>query len=237
MDWLDSVAGPQYVPAILWTLAALAALIVVLLLVKLFRRASTGAFVAGGRNRKTRLSVMDATAVDSHRRLVLVRRDDVEHLLLIGGANDLVVEQNIRLVAPTRRPPPPTPAPQAGEPAAHVPPPRPAPPPAPQPAQRAPATAVAQRHPASEIKAVPRPMVQPRPAPPQERPAVAPKPAASPAPPPRPVPPAADDIDDALLQELEVTLDNERGRTTRSTEASLEDEMTRLLGELSNPKK
>ncbi|MBN9074243.1 MAG: flagellar biosynthetic protein FliO [Rhizobiales bacterium] len=236
MDWLDSVAGPQYVPAILWTLAALAALIVVLLLVKLFRRASTGAFVAGGRNRKTRLSVMDATAVDSHRRLVLVRRDDVEHLLLIGGANDLVVEQNIRLVAPTRRPPPPTPAPQAGEPAAHAPP-RPAPPPAPQPAQRAPATAVAQRHPASEIKAAPRPMVQPRPAPPQERPAVAPKPAASPAPPPRPVPPAADDIDDALLQELEVTLDNERGRTTRSTEASLEDEMTRLLGELSNPKK
>ena len=40
---------------------------------------------------------MDATAVDSHRRLVLVRRDDVEHLLLIGGPADVVVESDIRI--------------------------------------------------------------------------------------------------------------------------------------------
>src|SRR5690606_1835507 len=62
-----------------------------------------GTFVAGGRNRKTRLAVMDAAAVDSHRRLVLVRRDDVEHLILIGGPSDVVVEQNIRMVPAGRR--------------------------------------------------------------------------------------------------------------------------------------
>ena len=96
-DWLDSVAGPGYTMAIFWTFGALLLLVVLLLLVKLVRSMTFGTFVAGGRNRKTRLAVMDATAVDSHRRLVLVRRDDIEHLLLIGGPTDVVVERDIRL--------------------------------------------------------------------------------------------------------------------------------------------
>jgi flagellar protein FliO/FliZ len=33
--------------------------------------------------------------IDSRRRLVLIRRDNVEHLLIIGGPSDVVVEQNI----------------------------------------------------------------------------------------------------------------------------------------------
>ncbi|TIR65756.1 MAG: hypothetical protein E5X24_25710, partial [Mesorhizobium sp.] len=102
MQWLDSVAGPGYVAAILWTFAALVLLVVVLLVIKVVRNLTFGTFVAGGRNRKTRLAVMDATAVDSHRRLVLVRRDDIEHLILIGGPTDVVVERDIRLAAPRR---------------------------------------------------------------------------------------------------------------------------------------
>jgi hypothetical protein len=39
--------------------------------------------------------VVDATAIDSHRRIVLVRRDDVEHLVMIGGHNDFVIERGI----------------------------------------------------------------------------------------------------------------------------------------------
>ncbi len=62
-DWLDGMAGPGYASAILWTLAALILLVVVLLIVKLVRSLTFGTFVAGGRNRKTRLAVMDATAV------------------------------------------------------------------------------------------------------------------------------------------------------------------------------
>ena len=123
LNWLDEVAGPSYAPAILWTLAALLLLLVVLVAVRLIRSMTFGTYVAGGRNRKTRLAVMDATAVDSHRRLVLVRRDDIEHLLLIGGPTDVVVERDIRLVA-SRRPNPPS--------EAHAPSPTGAPPPRPQ---------------------------------------------------------------------------------------------------------
>src|SRR3978361_2012936 len=47
------------------------------------------------RGRMPRLAVIDATAVDNRRRLVLVRRDNIEHLLMIGGPTDIVVEANI----------------------------------------------------------------------------------------------------------------------------------------------
>jgi hypothetical protein len=42
-----------------------------------------------------RLAVVDAAAVDGRRRLVLVRRDNIEHLIMIGGPTDVVVEPNI----------------------------------------------------------------------------------------------------------------------------------------------
>ena len=47
------------------------------------------------RGRQPRLAVIDAAAVDGRRRLVLIRRDNVEHLLMIGGPTDVVVEPNI----------------------------------------------------------------------------------------------------------------------------------------------
>jgi flagellar protein FliO/FliZ len=54
------------------------------------------------RGRMPRLAVIDAAAVDGRRRLVLVRRDNVEHLLMIGGPTDIVVEPNIVRAMPTR---------------------------------------------------------------------------------------------------------------------------------------
>ena len=81
--WLQDIAGPNFAPAVLWTLLALVVLVIVLVIVRIVRSMTFGTFVAGGRNRKTRLAVMDAAAVDSHRRLVLVRRDDVEHLFAL----------------------------------------------------------------------------------------------------------------------------------------------------------
>ena len=44
------------------------------------------------RGRMPRLAVIDAAAVDGRRRLVLVRRDNVEHLLLIGPGVATAVE-------------------------------------------------------------------------------------------------------------------------------------------------
>ena len=54
------------------------------------------------RSRMPRLAVIDAAAVDGRRRLVLVRRDNVEHLLMIGGPTDIVVEPNIVRATPAR---------------------------------------------------------------------------------------------------------------------------------------
>ncbi|GAB5506447.1 MAG: flagellar biosynthetic protein FliO [Rhizobiaceae bacterium] len=290
--WLESIAGPEYASAMIWTLGALILLLVVLVVIRVVRGLTFGTFVAGGRNRKTRLAVMDATAVDSHRRLVLVRRDDVEHLVLIGGPTDIVVEQNIRLQAPARKPAAPEPRPHAEEahtrqsaesaqpPAAPAaPPPAAANAPAPKPAQPAGETpasltsriASALRQSSSESpqpKPAPTPAAAPKPAaitqpsappaPPALKPVVAaaaapvappaPAPAAAPAPPPA----SADkinDLDDTLLKELEVTLGDrpepkhaspapESPPPAEKTEKptgpeSVEDEMARLLGQLS----
>lgn len=57
---------------------------------------------SAGRGRMPRLAVIDAAAVDGRRRLVLVRRDNIEHLLMIGGPSDVVVETNIVRAMPQR---------------------------------------------------------------------------------------------------------------------------------------
>ena len=42
-----------------------------------------------------RLQVVETLSLDAKRRLVLVRRDDTEHLLLTGGGVDILVESGI----------------------------------------------------------------------------------------------------------------------------------------------
>ena len=69
----------------------------------LVRRFATNRLGANpSRGRMPRLAVIDAAAVDGRRRLVLVRRDNVEHLLMIGGPSDIVVEPNIVRAMPAR---------------------------------------------------------------------------------------------------------------------------------------
>ncbi|MBB4233883.1 hypothetical protein GGD57_000421 [Rhizobium esperanzae] len=71
------------------------ALLLLILVLWVIRRRAPSPFVRGGRNRQPRLQVLDAAAVDARRRLVLVRRDDVEHLIMIGGPSDIVIESRI----------------------------------------------------------------------------------------------------------------------------------------------
>lgn len=276
-DWLNQVAGPDYARAVLWTGLALLALLVLLIAVKLVRSMTFGTFVAGGRNRKARLAVMDAAAIDSQRRLVLIRRDDVEHLLLIGGPTDVVVERDIRFGVPQRRMAPTAETAPPSMPEMVVPVPQPVPAPAPrprpqEPAQRAPAASQQAPAPRSQperpaSQAAPRPAEPPRPAvsvaapniaPPQEPSRTMPSPATiapriearNPSAPPRrpepapPVmtssqsgPPAADHLDDDLLKELEVSLDDGDIAPKAAPAKSLDDEMTKLLGELANPRR
>ena len=42
-----------------------------------------------------RLAVIDQASVDGRRRLLLIRRDDVEHLIMTGGPVDVVIETGI----------------------------------------------------------------------------------------------------------------------------------------------
>ncbi|WP_136656897.1 flagellar biosynthetic protein FliO [Nitratireductor sp. XY-223] len=74
-------------------------LIAIGLLVWNLRRRGHMAFIRGGGSRQPRLAVLDATAVDARRKLVLVRRDNIEHLLMIGGPSDIVVERGINRAA------------------------------------------------------------------------------------------------------------------------------------------
>ncbi|OWV71006.1 flagellar biosynthesis protein FliO [Rhizobium sp. R634] len=71
------------------------ALLLLIIALWLLRNRAPSPFVRGGRNRQPRLQVLDAAAVDARRRLVLVRRDDVEHLIMIGGPTDIVIESRI----------------------------------------------------------------------------------------------------------------------------------------------
>ncbi len=57
-------------------------------------------FVPGARNInrrgvKRRLSVVEVIPVDTKRRLVLLKRDDTEHLVMLGPTGDTVIERNI----------------------------------------------------------------------------------------------------------------------------------------------
>ena len=57
------------------------------------------------RSRDRRLGVVETASIDQRRKLILIRRDDVEHLVLIGGPVDLLVENGIRgRPHPSRRP-------------------------------------------------------------------------------------------------------------------------------------
>ena len=87
-----------------------ATIVVIILLIAvaywLVRRFASGGLGRISRGRVPRLAVVDATPVDRRRRLVLVRRDNVEHLILIGGPSDIVIEPSIvRARRPVARPP------------------------------------------------------------------------------------------------------------------------------------
>lgn len=48
-----------------------------------------------GPRAEKRLAVVDHASVDGRRRLVLIRRDGVEHLIMTGGPVDVVIETGI----------------------------------------------------------------------------------------------------------------------------------------------
>ncbi|MCX8500755.1 MAG: flagellar biosynthetic protein FliO [Alphaproteobacteria bacterium] len=65
----------------------------IILCAYLARRLGFGGRLGGLRNR--RLQIIETTAIDAKNRLVLVRRDQVEHLLALSPGGTVVVESRI----------------------------------------------------------------------------------------------------------------------------------------------
>ena len=91
----ETLFGSEMPLAARFFIAFLVVLALIGLTAWLVRRFGSNRLGAGARGRQPRLAVIDAATVDGRRRLVLIRRDNVEHLLMIGGPTDVVVEPNI----------------------------------------------------------------------------------------------------------------------------------------------
>lgn len=92
--------GERTMSTALWVgLSVVLLLVVLALAVWLLRALRPSLNMGGGQGRggrPQRLAVTDAFSLDRDgRRLVIIRRDNIEHLLLIGGPNDVLVESNI----------------------------------------------------------------------------------------------------------------------------------------------
>ncbi|HET7678986.1 MAG TPA: flagellar biosynthetic protein FliO [Xanthobacteraceae bacterium] len=92
----DTLFGAEVSPALKFFIAFVIVLALIGVTAWLVRRFGAERFGgSSARGRQPRLAVVDAASVDGRRRLVIIRRDNVEHLLMIGGPTDVVVEQNI----------------------------------------------------------------------------------------------------------------------------------------------
>jgi flagellar protein FliO/FliZ len=99
----ESLFGAEMPLAVRFFLAFLIVLALIGATAWAVRRFGSGRLGTNTRGRQPRLAVIDYASVDGRRRLILVRRDNVEHLLMIGGPTDVVVEPNIvRAVAAPR---------------------------------------------------------------------------------------------------------------------------------------
>ncbi len=78
----------------------LLALLLVLALIGLFawaaRRFGLGGRLAATVSKSRRLRIVEVTPLDPKTRLVLLRRDEVEHLVLLGATGATVIESGIR---------------------------------------------------------------------------------------------------------------------------------------------
>ena len=116
----ETLFGSEIPLAARFFIAFLVVLALIGLTAWLVRRFGSNRLGGAPRGRQPRLAVIDAASGDGRRRLVLIRRDNVEHLLMIGGPTDVVVEQNIVRAAGGRetvREPARVAAPAAAEPA------------------------------------------------------------------------------------------------------------------------
>jgi len=94
-EFFTTALGPTLGGMVAPVLALAIVLLLIILMLYLGKQIMGSRLIGGSKGRAKRLQVMDATPIDGRRRVLLVRRDDVEHLVMIGGPNDLVIEPSI----------------------------------------------------------------------------------------------------------------------------------------------
>jgi flagellar protein FliO/FliZ len=108
---VSSLFGIEASRAVQFAIAFAIILVLLVLFGVVFRKLTGARLMMPGsgdrsRSRQPRLGIVDVYDLDRQRQLLLLRRDNVEHLLLIGGPNDVVIETNIVRVAGARIPAP-----------------------------------------------------------------------------------------------------------------------------------
>ena len=95
MEWITSLLEGENGSAIQLVLITVGLALALIILFWLFRRIAGTPARRAAKNRVPRLSITDFKDIGDKRHLILARRDNVEHLILIGGPNDLVIETGI----------------------------------------------------------------------------------------------------------------------------------------------
>ena len=71
----------------------------------IMKRFGFGGALQGALGRKRRLATIEAASLDNRHRIFLVRRDDVEHLVLVGPNTSQVIERGIPVPEGAEAPP------------------------------------------------------------------------------------------------------------------------------------
>jgi hypothetical protein len=101
--------------AILVVVVAAAVGVVLYFRLGVFRRRKGRGAGKSGLLEESRIEVLERTKVDADRQLVLVRCDRIEHLIMVGGPADLVVENDVKKVRGPGVPAPKPVTPEAGQ--------------------------------------------------------------------------------------------------------------------------
>jgi len=85
-----------------WAAAGAVLVVAVLALLlwrfRIFSRSASGSDGRSAGPNRGRVEVLETTVLDAERRLVLIRCDKIEHLVMVGGPADIVVENDVRRV-------------------------------------------------------------------------------------------------------------------------------------------
>ncbi|WP_336279330.1 hypothetical protein [Bartonella sp. CB175] len=93
--WLSSQMGASAANIAISFVFLIMIIAVISAIIMFLYRLNTGSSNIRKKKRQLRLTICETIAIDRTRRLILVRRDSTEHLILIGGQTDVVVESNI----------------------------------------------------------------------------------------------------------------------------------------------